>query len=865
MNHCPFIADRFAFAALLVAVGLVLFTPRAMAGNGLTYTTNDLNLPVERVGMFIGKSGDAIVAGGGLDAAGRPSHEVFIRVGPTLTWSKLALPLPLAFTACVSGADGRVYLAGGISEGGATNLALAGRWLAGAGTLEWTPLPALPASFALAGAGIAENKLYVVGGVASLAANEAGRDLYELDLKNAAAGWRTLPPMPGPGRALPGVLGLHRDILVFGGFTVAQSGEVNILTPTDSSIAYRVREVDGTTYTGWRTNQSLPLALAAPVLQQTGHAHMFVGGGIMGALRGDLLAALNRCDLSRRVFAYHAITDTWVEKDPLPSGVALASALPLQPKEFLIAGGAVGLGASGPLTVSLQSTIRGLTWLDWAIIVLYLVAMALFGLYYSGRQETSAQYALGNRTVPWWAAGISMFATGASSISIIAIPAQAFQSNLIWAFPTLLLIPLYFLEAHVIYPLIRRLEITSTYEYLGRRFHPGLRYLASAQCIALQLFGRMNIVMLLPALVIAAVCKLDIFLSVALMGFLTTIYTALGGFKAVIWTDVVQGFLKFFAVVLIVVVAIGALPHGWTDFVKTSVSYQKFDYAIWSLDYTLPIFWIAALTPLMTKLAFAADQPVVQRVFATPLKDVRKLAFIFLVCSVLISLMVNFAGISMFSYFHCYPEKMDMGMANDQVLPMFVAQSLPVGVVGLIIACLFAAAMATLSSSMNSVATIFMEDFYRVVRKDSSDRERLLVMKVAAIVTGVFGTGCALYMAKLNVISLFKAWNELLALLGGGFLGIYILGIFTRRSNAIGAVAGTLGSIATTIWIKQYTEIHWYAYMPAAVVACVVIGYVVSVLTPAQSRDLTGLTVFDMKEEGRRLEAERIAAEAAKS
>ncbi len=424
---------------------------------------------------------------------------------------------------------------------------------------------------------------------------------------------------------------------------------------------------------------------------------------------------------------------------------------------------------------------------------------------------------------------------------------QAFRTNLIWATPALVLIPLFFIEAYLLYPLIRRLRITSTYEYLERRFHPSLRYLASAQCIALQVFGRMNMVLLLPALAIAAVTGLNVFTSVLLMGVATTIYTVKGGIKAVMFTEAIQGATMLIGIILILVLAISGLPDGFQSFVTTSREFHKFDLALWTWDEAMPAFWILILTPILTKLAFAADQPVVQRVFATPLKDVRKLAAMFLFCSVFIAFAVNFAGISIFAYFREHPGQLDPAMTNDQVMPLYIVERMPAGVAGMIIATIFAAAASTLAGGMNSVGILFCEDFVAKFHKNITDHGRVLVMRITTLVAGVIATGCALYMAGLSQRSLFQTWNELFALLGGGFLGIYILGTFTRRANAAGAAAGALVSVPATFFIKHATDLHWAAYMPAAVATCVAVGYLVSLITPTRPRDLAGLTVFDMK------------------
>lgn len=803
--------------------------------------------------MFVSQLGAALVAGGGLDQDGKPAADVFVLAGGRGTnWQRFELTYPVAFSAAVSGllaedsgTAHKLFLAGGLAKGGLT--ARVQVLQRDNSQLRQSELPPLPQAVALAGAGFfedqAQKQLYIVGGTTSAQGESASRNIYRWSFAaKTNPAWESLPPLPGAGRLLPGVLCFYNDLHVFGGYTVEGGSARKVYAPTAAAAAYRWKPIDGTLFTGWRALAPLPVAVAAPVVFQTGQVHAGVAGGFVQPFTGQLLQAGSLPGLSQTIVIYHNVTDTWVEKGKLPEPMAAGSALRRN-------GGWLFVGGTGQETayaVSLNRTVKSLAGLDYFFLIGYFVLVALAGIWYAHRQRSTESFALGDRKVPWWMAGISMFATGASSISFMAIPAQAFRTSLLWGFKDVILIPLFFLEAYVIYPLIRKLSLTSTYEYLERRFHPSLRYIASAQCIALQVLGRMNMVLLLPALAIAAVTGLDVVASVLLMGVVTTIYTTKGGLKAVILTEVIQGITMIIGVSLMIFLAIGGLRGGTHDFVEINRQFHRFDYAIWSFDYTAPIVWMVILTPILTKFAFASDQPVVQRVFATPLRDVRKLAAMFLVCSVFISLAVNLAGISIFAYFRQHPAELDPAMTNDQVIPLYIIERLPVGMAGLIIAALFAAAASALAGSMNSVATIFTEDFYRKLNKHSTDRQRLLVMRLASIASGLVATGCAIYMAKMNMRSLFQTWNELFALLGGGFLGVYILGIFTHRANAIGAISGALASIAVTILVKKYTALHWYGYMPAAVFSCMLIGYVISLVTPRQLHDLRGLTVFDI-------------------
>ena len=840
----------------LLSAVLILLNQSATAQpkqESFTISKRELSLPVQRAGMFVGQSGGVLIVGGGLDESGQPSADVFVQTDSG--WKKSALKQPVAFSGFVCatfaeklGAFSKLFIAGGVTKDGLTDKVVSLEWRDG--QLQQNELPRLPQAVALAGVGFFEDQkqlqLYVVGGTTSLKADSALRKLFCYTFNAVTnSGWQELPPIPGEGRLLPGVICFYNDVHIFGGFTLSQTAGKTVYTPTSKAQAYRWHFIDGTTFSGWRDLSPLPEAVAAPVVFMTGQVHVALAGGFTQPTSGNLFQTEPAAE-SKAIQIYHNVSDTWVETGKLPEALAGATAFRNGKLTLL---GTTKSGTTAAYDVVIKRTVKSLRWPDYAGLFTYFGIVAFVGIWFTRKQKTSDAFALGDRKIPWWMAGISMFASAASSISFMAIPALAFRTSIMWALPALMLIPLFFLEAYVLYPLIRKLEITSTFEYLERRFHPSLRFIASAQAMALQIFGRMNMVLLLPALAIAAVTGMNVYLSVLVMGVVTTIYSAKGGMKAVVLTEVIQGLTMVVGISLIVVLAITGLPQGWKSFIEVDAQFHKFDLGIWSLDYTMPIIWILILTPLFNKLAFAADAPTVQRVFATPLQDVRKLALMFLCFSVFISFAVNFAGISVFAYFHAHPDELDPVMTNDQIIPLYIVQRLPVGVAGLIIASLFAAAMSALAGSMNTVSILFTEDFYRKLKKNVSDRERLLTMRVASLVAGTAATICALYMAKLNQRSLFQTWNELFALLGGGFLGIYILGTYTHRANSIGAFTGAIASIGVTLWLKYFTAVHWYFYTPGAVISCVIIGYIVSLFTPPLKHSLAGLTIFDSKRE----------------
>jgi SSS family transporter len=434
-----------------------------------------------------------------------------------------------------------------------------------------------------------------------------------------------------------------------------------------------------------------------------------------------------------------------------------------------------------------------------------------------------------------------MFATGASSISFLAIPALTYATNSIWVLPLAMMVIAFLIQGWVIFPLLRRIEITSTYEYLERRFNRPLRYIASAQAIVFQTLGRTSVVLVLPALALSATSGIDVFWAVVIMGVVTTAYTAIGGFEAVIWTDVLQGILMFAAPLMVIGIVWSVLPGGAPEMLSALTENNKLQLAIASWDYTLPAAWILCLAALFQHtVSLAGDQPVIQRVFSTPMKTLRRSAATYITCGILIGLLVNAMGLAIFAYFHRYPEQIDITAQGDQLVPVFLVRVLPAGLAGLIVA----AAMSTVSSTTNSVATLLHQDFYLRFFPGGSERTQVRFLKISSCVVGLIGTGLALFLATRDVKSMFVVWNMVAGLLGSGVVGVFCLGMFTRRANASGAIIGAVTSIGVNIYVSQFTDIHWSAYVPLSLVVCVVVGYIASLpfATPEQSQD--GLTVF---------------------
>ena len=429
--------------SLLVAV--VLFDLRVDAqtnAESFSFTKRDLALPVQRAGMFVGQSGGALIVGGGLGENGQPSAEVFVKANSG--WKRLVLDEPVAFGGFVSGTFAeklggfsKLFVAGGLGTNGLTDkvfsLELRGD------RLVQIQLPPLPEKVALAGAGFFEDQkqeqLYIVGGTTSLTADSASQKLfrYTFGTKTNAA-WQELPPMPGKGRLLPGVICFYNDVHIFGGFTISRTNNQTIYTPTKLAQAYRWHVIDGTTFSGWRDLSALPEAVAAPVVFMTGQVHAGLAGGYTQPFTGNLFQ-LKPAAESSAIQIYHNVTDTWVEKGKLPEALAAATAVRNGNITLL---GTTESGATVAYDFAIKRTVKSLRWQDYAGLLTYFSVVAFVGIWFTRKQSGAEGFALGDRKIPWWMAGISMFASAASSISFMAIPALAFRTSIMWALPSLM-------------------------------------------------------------------------------------------------------------------------------------------------------------------------------------------------------------------------------------------------------------------------------------------------------------------------------------------------------------------------------------------------------------------------------------------
>jgi Na+/proline symporter len=319
------------------------------------------------------------------------------------------------------------------------------------------------------------------------------------------------------------------------------------------------------------------------------------------------------------------------------------------------------------------------------------------------------------------------------------------------------------------------------------------------------------------------------------MGGMAVVYTFLGGIQAVIWTDVLQAAVLLGGALVSLAIAFLSVNQP----LATAYAAGKFHIIDWSWDFTKTTIWVMLLGNFASVLStYTTDQAVIQKYLATATaKKAVQSIWTNAIMTAPSTIIFFGMGTALWVFYRTYPEKLNPALANDAIFPWFIVQQLPVGVAGLVVAALFAAAQSTVSSSMHSMSTAIMVDFYQPARPDSTDAQRLRLARWLTVILGGAGTIVALMMAAYNIRSLYDAFLGLLSLLGGSVAGIFALGIFTRRANGPGALIGGAASAGLVLMARAFTPVHFFLYAPIGLLSCFVIGYAASAALSEQPVD----------------------------
>ena len=862
--------------ASFIIVTLLIFLQANLSGNTKNSlnqtnvfnmeTLSDASLQEGLAGTYFGKHGNwFILAGGSSFPDGKPwnngikhfSDDVFVFSKDAdgnlqLVYQSKDLPTPVAEGSYVSIPGGLLCIGGDTPEGITEK-----SWLISYNgnsiiTVEYPPLP-YPVKNSTAT--LIGTNVYLVGGEQK--DGSFSNQFLTLDITNPSEGWVVLPdfliPIAGSTIA-PQQDGEETSLFVFGG-----RAKVDTELTTFYSTVYYYRP----SVSKWiKKNDiridkgpSIPLAMAtaAPV----GGSHILLYGGDTGKIFNQVESAINsgnsnkkdslqltHTGFNNKILVYNTITDSWFKAGETNITPVAVTSEATDGSSVYIASGEISPGIRSPYITRLDFIVQsdfGL--INYIVLFVYFGSMLLVGFYFMKRNKNTDDFFKAGGRIPWWAAGISIFATTLSAITFLSIPAKTYATDwrmLIFNITIVLIVP--FVIKYFI-PFFRRFNLGTAYEYLEVRFSRTVRWLASALFIIFMV-SRIAIVLFLPALALNAVTGIDIYLSIIVMGIVTIIYSTTGGMEAVVWGDVIQGAILVFGALAAFIFMISGIEGGFSEFWSTSIEFDKFRTFDFRLDFTQPVLWVVLIGGISNSLiTYTSDQSVVQRYMSTKDENATKRSvWLNGILSIPITIAFFLIGTGLFAFYKDNPANMMITNPNiDSVFPQFIVTEMPVGLAGLLIAAVFAAAMSTLSSNINSSAAVITSDFYKTIFSKSSRKQQFNVARWSGIICGLLGLGMALILATWNIASLWDQFNTFLGLLTSGLGALFILGIFFPKVDHRSALIGVFSGLIILMVIKSNTSISFLLYGFFGMLSSIIIAYIVSFILPNR-KNIDGYT-----------------------
>ncbi|PIE22231.1 MAG: sodium:solute symporter [Planctomycetota bacterium] len=849
------------FRTMLLLAAL-LSGPRVMAQVSWQ-ALPDLPDEIGFAGGFAGCSHGALVFAGGanfakpyFDNAKRYHDRIFVLPSPKAQWIEVGkLRRALGYGASLSYGDELICI-GGEDQQRAYAEVFALSWDGRA--LSQRELPSLPTPISSGGAARIGAMLYVIAGQTNRSIQSATSKVYRLDLADNKAQWQSLPDLPAPARAFHLVSAQHdgrsSKLYVVGGRHFQAGGPANLAFLKDCW-AY-----DPQTQT-WQRRADSPTPLMAGTAIAFGQSSIVVpayaDASALIAMLGSGIPAreYQHPGFPKPVYRYHTITDAWASLGNRPAEVANPVTTPAVwwNKQIVLVSGEVAPRVRTPKAWSMRIEARKRSFgaVNMAVLIVYLLGMVGVGIFFVFKNKSTNDYFRGGQQIPWWAAACSIYATMLSSLTYVALPALVFATDWVLYPGMFLILATAPIAIYVAMPFFRRIDATSAYEYLGKRFNLPTRLFASG-LFTLFHIGRMGIVMALTALALAAVTPLSPAAAVLLMGLLCLVYCTLGGIEAVIWTDTIQTFVLLGGALLCLIFILMGVDGGLSGMIESGRAADKFtlfnfDFSSNSISTTA--IWVIVLGGLGQNISsYTSDQAVVQRYMTT--KDSKAAAKSIWANGVMAipgALLFFLLGTGLYAFYRSHPESLDPALQNDQIFPQFIATELPLGLAGLIVAGIFAAAQSTVSTSMNSTATTLVTDFLRPFHLLKTEKAYLGAARLLTLLMGLLGTAAALIFVDPNIRSLFNEYFKVIGMFMGALGGLFILGVCTRKASGYGALLGILLGVAVMVTVWKQTQVNGYLYAAIGIASCVVFGYLASLVLPGSQRDLRGLTLHTVK------------------
>jgi len=476
----------------------------------------------------------------------------------------------------------------------------------------------------------------------------------------------------------------------------------------------------------------------------------------------------------------------------------------------------------------------GLGKFDFAIIALYLAGITLFGLRFRKRQRSLRDYFLAGRNIPWWAICLSIVAAETSTLTIISIPGLAYDTNLTFLQVVMGYVVGRVIISFILLPHYFRGDLYTAYELIERRFGRGLRSLTAGLFLVTRTAAE-GVRVYAVAIVVAIALGTGEVASIAIICALTLIYTFEGGLAAVIWTDVVQTVIYVGGTLVGLWTILHLVPGGWAAIHAAAASAGKLQVFDFSPNLSMPYtFWAGLIGgAAFTTASHGTDQLLVQRLLAARGQKQSAMALIASGVAVFFQFaLFLLVGVMLWAYY--LVPSANFG-TPDRIYPTFIVREVPHGISGLLIAAILAAAMSNLSAALNSLSSSAVLDFYLRFRPQADDRRRLRLSRLATVVF-------ALLLFGLAVLSLHKVGRvvevglQIASVAYGALLGVFLLGVLTRRANQRGASIGMLLGFSCELYLWRWTHVPWTWWVLIGGVVTFTSGYMLSLLLPDGAR-----------------------------
>ncbi len=500
---------------------------------------------------------------------------------------------------------------------------------------------------------------------------------------------------------------------------------------------------------------------------------------------------------------------------------------------------------------------NNLHWIDYSIMALTLLVSLGIGFWFSKKQKNTDNYFKAEGSIPSWAIGMSILATLISSVTFLAYPGEGYSSNWIRLVQGLMVpITLVAIVGFVV-PLFRQVIKLSAYEYFEKRFGNLARYYTSVSFMLIH-FSKMGSVFYLISLALSGMTGIETSTIIWIIGIAIILLTLLGGIEAVIWLDVVQGFLLIIGGVISLAVIFFTTEGGAANIWNVAMEGGRIGFGPFDWDFVNLTFWVMALNGIFYAIQkYGTDQTIIQRYLtAKSDKEAIKASLMGVLLSVPVWALFMFIGTALYSYYQIEALAMPLpeGIKDDAIFPFFIMNQLPVGVVGLVISALIAAAISSLDSDLNCLSAILVEDYYKRFKPNSTDKQQLQMGRIFTVLAGLGAIGVALFYVSAGNSGVLGIIFTLYAIFSGGIAGMFLLGVFSTRANEKGLNWGILACVLFIAWALlsstpmglgeeksllldlgnfNYTH-HKYMMGVYSHVIIIVVGYLASLFYPSK-------------------------------